>query len=110
MVEEVHWDHWICEETLEAVAYSRFNLLVKKGVAPQTVRLFAVTEIDNRRELARRVGADEALLARLEWIDMGECGVGMRLVLDNAPHDLPKRFIAGFEALPERADIEALLS
>ena len=110
MVDEVHWDQRICEETLEAIGYSRFNQLVKRGVAPQAARLIAVFETDKRRELARHFGADEALLAKFEWVDLDDWGISMRLILDKVPYDLPGRFIHEFEPLPQRADVDALLA
>jgi len=110
MVDEVHWDQRICEETLEAIGYSRFNQLVKRGVTPQAARLFAVIERDKRWELARFFGADEALLAKLQWIEMGASGVSMKLILDDAPDDLAKRFVHEIEPLPQDADVDALLS
>jgi hypothetical protein len=108
MNQDLHRDHAICEETLQALAYSRFNLLIKKRVNPQAARLIAMIEIDKRRELAKRVGADEALLARFEWKDSGILGVSMRLVLDELPDDFEDRFISEFEPLPRRSDIDEI--
>lgn len=108
MDQKLHWDHAICEETLQALAYSRFNLLVKKQVSPQAARLIAMIEIDKRQELAKQIGADEALLARFEWNDLGDLGLSMKLVLDDTPDDLPKRFLIEFEPLPWRSDIDEI--
>lgn len=108
MDQDLHRDHAICEETLQALAYSRFNLLIKKRVNPQAARLIAMIEIDKRRELAKRVGADEALLAKFEWNDMDEFGLSMKLVLDDTPDDLPTRFLFEFEPLPRRSDIDEI--
>jgi hypothetical protein len=108
MDQDFLWDHTICEEPLQALAYSRFNLLIKKRVNPQAARLIVIFEIEKRRELAKRVGADEALLARFEWKDSGILGVSMRLVLDELPDDFEDRFISEFEPLPRRSDIDEI--
>ena len=49
MDQDLHRDHAICEETLQALAYLRFNLLIKKRVNPQAARLIAMIEIDTPR-------------------------------------------------------------
>lgn len=102
-VAEVHWDHTICEQTLDALAYSRTNLLISKGMNRQAARHFALLEAQRRQELARTVGADAALLARLEWQDLGELGVACRLVIDDMPEGVGDRFFVAFD-LPSQID------
>jgi hypothetical protein len=90
-------DAALCEDTLSVLRSARFELLRRKGVDRQAARLFALLESEKRRELARFVGADAALLASLEWDDLGDLGVSLRLALDDAPDDLSERFIFEFE-------------
>jgi hypothetical protein len=105
-VAEVHWDHTICEETLEALAYSRVNILVAKGMNRQAARHFALLEAQKRQELARTVGADAALLAHLEWQDIGKDGIVCTLVLDEMPEDAGERFLLAFD-LPSQTGVGA---
>ena len=100
----------ICEELLQAIAYSRSSVLEDAGVSPQAARLVAVIEVHQRRELARRFGADQALLAKLEWTELGALGLSIRLLLDDPPTDLPNRFIVEIEPLLDAADLETLPS
>lgn len=94
---EPHWDHTICEDTLAALAYSRSGLLTEKGMDRQAAHLFALQETAKRQELAKIVGADAALLARLEWVDRGGMGISCRLVPDDAPENIRDQYIFEFE-------------
>jgi hypothetical protein len=96
-VAEVHWDHTICEETLEALAYSRTNLLLHQGMNRQAARHLALLESQKRQELAQTVGFDAALLARLEWEDHGDLGFVCRLVLDDMPATACEGFLIAFD-------------
>ncbi|PWJ21424.1 hypothetical protein SAMN05421539_102677 [Jannaschia seohaensis] len=93
----------ICEDDLASMRYSRFGRLVAHGMDRQAARLFAILEAKQRQQLARQVGADAALLAGIEWIDNGELGLTVKLVLDKVPADLSNRFIADFQ-LPDEVD------
>ncbi|WP_127562456.1 hypothetical protein [Nioella ostreopsis] len=94
--EELHWDHTIAEDTLEALACSRAAQLVNRGMDRQLARYFALLERKEREMLARRVGADEALMARLEWLPDLLGGYACRLVLDDIPEHTSTRFFHGF--------------
>lgn len=94
---EQYDDTTVCEETLSTLRSARSQLLIRQGVNRQAARLFALLESEKRRELARIVGADAALLAKLEWTDRGSFGMSLRLVLDDTPDDLSDRFIFEFE-------------
>lgn len=110
MDEGLHWNYTICPDTLEMFASSRYNDLREKGVHRQAARLIAILEKEKRQELARSVGAYAALLAKLEWRDLGEFGVSLRLVLDDGPPELATRYIHEFEPLPTLAELDPLLS
>lgn len=91
----IHWDHRICQETLEALAYSRFGVLTELGLNPQAARMFAVLERDRRQSLAREIGADAALLASLEW-NIFEGYFKCKLTPLSLPPEIGEKFFLGF--------------
>jgi hypothetical protein len=103
---QAHWDHSICEATLDALAYSCIKIPVAKGMNRQAARHFALLEAQKRQELARTVGADAALLAHLEWQDIGKDGIVCTLVLDEMPEDAGERFLLAFD-LPSQTGVGA---
>lgn len=105
--EEQQFSEEIDLDTLADIAASRAILLEKKGVHRQAARALALLEKEKRRELARLVGPEAALLAKLEWNEMGDLGVSLRLVLDDAPDDLSERFIFEFKELPDPTPSQA---
>lgn len=92
----VHWDCRICTETLSALEYSRANILIDNGFDPQAARLFAMLESECRQALAREIGADAALLAKLDWVLKSDTEYSCHLVQDDLPGDLSERFFWGF--------------
>lgn len=92
---QIHWDNTICQETLEALAYSRAEVLMGLGFDPQAARMFAVLEQERRQSLAKEIGADAALLASLEW-NLFDKSFECRLVPDSLPKGLGDRFFLGF--------------
>ncbi|NDR55383.1 hypothetical protein FPS10_02935 [Pseudoruegeria sp. M32A2M] len=93
---EAHWDSRICTETLSALEYSRANILIDNGFDPQAARLFAMLESERRQTLAREIGADAALLAKLDWVLDCDTEYSCHLVQDDLPGDLNERFFWGF--------------
>ncbi|MCV2890683.1 hypothetical protein [Ruegeria aquimaris] len=92
---QLHWNHTICPDTLEALAYSRSSELLNLGFDLPAAHLFAMLENTHRQQLAKSIGADAALLARLEW-DITEKQFSCRLVPETLPNDLGKRLFQGF--------------
>ncbi len=74
--------------TLDVLANARATLLIDLGFDPQAARMFSLLELQMRQALAKSVGGDRALLARLVWLPDGEEAFACELVLDDAPADL----------------------
>lgn len=91
--------HQICSETLEALEYSRFGVLVSNGMDRQAARMFALLEAEHRQVLASEIGADAALLARLRREmddDVDPLDFWCRLDPEDIPSDLDGRYFGGF--------------
>lgn len=94
-------------EALEDVAFARARELIRQGVGADTAWVFAHLEIAERNNLEMRMGADAALLAKVEWRDDGEGHFHCALVPDQQWRDFGKGEFGGFydDYVPDDMDV-----